>query len=664
MKRVKIYLLVFLLSIGNTFSQVDHIKFLKEFKAADRKGKVKLVASVDFCNLKDIYPQLKDTLDLIRRKIFTNSSSKEAKFLFDKIDVSMYVCNKQFSKAAILVESSLSSHVRDIYDSLYCYIQLKEAFINLNNLNKAIEANTMYDKLATRSKEKKYLNQITKKSRIYDAFGLNRQAVIEKRREFIEEYPLRKHDTDFVAGYLNDVGVYFNRMKMSDSAIPYFVRATELITKKLSYSPNKPNYQFFKGLIEGNMAFAYTNKGEYKKALPYLKTDIYYSKRVNDMESAFNSSILLSRCYIKLQQLHFAQQYADSAEQISLAYTQPRIQLKLLYLQGELMDALGNASQAVNKFKAYMSLKDSISNRDKELQLINQQVALDIQKKELELSEKSELIKNSLINEGKQKVFRAYLMAGLIITIILIGFLFYTNNNSKRREEELEIKNQQIQIQNKQIETSLNEKELLLREIHHRVKNNLQIINSVINLQSDKTQNVELNEVLSELKGRISSIALTHQMLYQRGTSSSVVLCEYLQNLIAQIYTSYENEHIKVNFNCNNKEFIINIDTAIPLGLLVNEIMTNAFKHAFKKTHALPAGKKEGIIQVDANVSLKQVELTIKDNGVGLPDNYNDMMNKPSSLGFELIAILVEQIDAKLEIKNNDGACFVLNFKA
>lgn len=664
MKRGPTYLLVFLLSITIAFSQVDHIKFLKDFNAADRKGKVKLVAGVDFCELKDIYPQLKDTLELIRRKIFTNSSSKEAKFLFDKIDVSMYMCNKQFSKAAILVESSLSSHVRDVYDSLHCYKQLKEAFINLNNLNKAIEANTMFDKLATRTKQKEYLIQITRKSKIYDAFGLNQQAVIEKRKEFLEEYPMRKNDTDFVAGYLNDMGVYFNRMKMSDSAIPYFTKATELITKKLSYTPNKPNYQFFKGLIEGNMAFAYTNNGEYKKALPYLKTDIYFSKRVNDMESAFNSCILLSRCYIKLQQMNFAQQYADSAERISLAYTQPRIRLKLLYLQGELMDALGNASQAVIKFKSYMNLKDSISNREKELQLINQQVALDIQKKDSELSEKSELIKNAVLNEGKQKVFRAYLMAGLIITIILVGFLFYTNTNSKRREEELEIKNQQIQIQNKQIETSLNEKELLLREIHHRVKNNLQIINSVINLQSDKTQNGELNEVLSELKGRISSIALTHQMLYQKGTSSSVVLCDYLQNLIAQIYTSYESEHIKVNFSCTNKDFIINIDTAIPLGLLVNEIMTNAFKHAFKETPASPAGRKNGIIDINANVSFNQVELTIKDNGVGLPENYNDLMNKPPSLGFELITILVDQIDAKLEIVNTNGTCFLIKFNA
>ncbi len=85
--------------------------------------------------------------------------------------------------------------------------------------------------------------------------------------------------------------------------------------------------------------------------------------------------------------------------------------------------------------------------------------------------------------------------------------------------------------------------------------------------------------------------------------------------------------------------------------------MTNAFKHAFKKT-------KKGIIDINANVSLKHVELTIKDNGVGLPENYNDIMNRPASLGFELIAILVDQIDAKLDIASDNGASFTLNFKA
>jgi two-component system, sensor histidine kinase PdtaS len=657
LNRYKLYFLLCFLCGLTSFAQFEKNKFLKDFDEADRKGKVILVAGLNFKQLAEVYPDIKDTLEIIRRKIFSNSSSKEAKFLFDKIDVNVYLNNTQYSKAAILMESCLSSHVRDIQDSLYCYGVLKDAFINLSNLNKAVEANTMFDKLAYRSGDRSYINRITKKSWIYNAFGLNQQAIYERKKEFLEEYNAKKHDTDLIASYNNDVGVYFNRMKQSDSALRYFSVADELITKKLSYTSNKQHYQFFKGLIEGNMALAYTNNGDFQKAIPFLRTDFYFSKRVGDMESAFNSGILLARCHMKLGQMRPAQLYVDSSERILRTYSKPRMRLKLLYMQAEWLDGSGNSKQAVDKFKQYMDLKDSLSNSEKELQLINQQVALDIQKKDTELSEKNELIKNAAINEGKQKVFRAYLMAGLIITIILVGFLFFTNYNSKRREEELEIKNQQIQMQNKQIETSLKEKEMLLREIHHRVKNNLQIINSVINLQSEKTQENELNEVLSELKGRISSIALTHQMLYQKGTVNSVVLCEYMQTLISQINKSYENENIKVNYTCNNQEFIINIDTAIPLGLLVNEIMTNSFKHAFKKTN-------KGVIDIFNMISGNQVSLVIKDNGSGLPQNFNDMFNKPTSLGFELIAILIQQIDASMQIENDNGACFKLNFKA
>lgn len=655
MKYTRLYFLFFfLITVTNSYAQFNKQEFLKDFEKADRKGKVKLAANVDYRNLQEVYPFIKDTLEAIRKKVFTNSSSKEAKFLFDKIDVNNYISQTQYAKAAILLESSLSSHVRDINDSIYCYQYLRECFMNLNNLSKTIEANTLYDKLALISGDKRYINNINKKSKVYDFFGLNQQAMIELYKEFKEEIPTRKNDTDFVANFHNNMGVFYNRLKNSDSAIVHFLAADVLITKKLTYTSNRKHYQFFKGLIEGNMALAYANLGEDKKAIPFLKTDIYYSKLVKDLESAFNSCIVVSRCYMNLKQAGLSWAYADSAQQILKEYSKPRMRLKMLYLQSELLDAQGSPL-AVGKLKAYMNLKDSITNIEKELQLINQQVALDIQKKDSELSEKNELIKNAEINEGKQKVFRAYLMAGLIITIILIGFLFFTNKNSKQREEELEIKNQQIQIQNKLIENSLKEKEMLLREIHHRVKNNLQIINSVINLQADKTQESELNEVLMELKGRISSIALTHQMLYQKGTATSVVLCEYMQNLIAQIYRSYENDNVKVNYRCNNQEFVISIDTAIPLGLLVNEIMTNSYKHAFKKT-------RSGVIDVTNTVNGRHVTMIIKDNGSGLPSNYKDILIKPSSLGFELIAILIEQIDAKMEIENEGGTTFKLSF--
>lgn len=650
------YLIAFLLVVfvEKNYAQFNRTKFLYEFRLADHKEKVKLLAEVDYGDIWDIYPLIDDTVESIRVKINKNSSSKEARFLFDKIDVNREIYEKKFAKAALTMENSLQNHARNIYDSLACYNHLKDLYVKLSNLNKAIEANHKYDVLANRTNDEKYIKTITSKSKICDMFGLHRQAIIEKRKEFNRDFKNKLNDTNFVAGFYNDMGVYYNRLKMPDSALPYLIKADELITKKLTYN-NETNTKFFKSLIEGNMALAFTNKGDYTKAIPFLKNDIYYSMKVRDIESAFNSYVLISKCFTVLKDLKRAHLYMDTAQTISNVLNQPRVKLKLLYAQAELLDKEGNSTLSVTRFKEYLSLKDSISNNEKEMQLINQQVALDMQNKEIELNEKNQQLQNARIQEAKQKAFRAYLMAGLVVLILLIMFLFYTNNSSKKREYELSQKNEQIQIQNKQIETSLKEKELLLKEIHHRVKNNLQIISSVINLQADKTKDAEMLDMLKELKLRISSIALTHQMLYQKGSVNTVLLNEYLKNLITQITQSYENSLVKLQVDIEQKQQYINIDTAIPLGLLVNEVITNSFKHAFK-------GNKQGIIHLSASSSGNTATVAIKDNGIGLPANYKELLSSTNSLGFELISILTQQINAKMEIDNTGGAAFKFTF--
>ncbi len=650
------YSLLFIVFCFLMQGQINKAVFLEEFNKANSKDKVKMVANADFSDIKEIYGKISDTLDRIKDRVYKNSKSDEAKFLFALIEAKQAIYFKKYNAAALTLENSLSIHSRNGIDSLRCYGQLKEVYIKLNNLNKAVEANQYYDKLAIRSKEPKYINNIAKKSKIYDVFGLYRQAITERRKEYNELIHVKKNDTDFIAGYLNDQGVYFNRLKMSDSALPYFIKAHELISKKLSYTSNKPNYQFFKGLIEGNTALAYTNKGDYRNAVPLLKNDVYYSLKVSDLESAFNSYSLLTKCYIEMKNIGLARKYADSAIVLNEKIGRPKFNLKTLLMEAELLDEEGKHHSSAEKYRMYISLKDSITNNEKELQLINEQVALDIQKKDLQIIEKNQQLQNSEVSAAKQRVFRAYMMAGLVILLVVVAFLFYTNNSSKKREYELAQKNEQIQNQNRLIEASLKEKDMLLREIHHRVKNNLQIISSVLNLQADKITDVKLKEILSEIKLRISSIALTHQMLYQKSSLSHVQLNEYIQNLAAQISQSFDNERIQIRFENKTADLTIGIDLAIPLGLLINEIITNAYKHAF-------TGMDGGKIEVLVNTTGNEVDVMIKDNGRGLPQGYEQMIQNPSTLGFELISILSDQIRAELQLANNQGAQFKLKFR-
>lgn len=204
---------------------------------------------------------------------------------------------------------------------------------------------------------------------------------------------------------------------------------------------------------------------------------------------------------------------------------------------------------------------------------------------------------------------------------------------------------------NKTKET-LNEKEILLREIHHRVKNNMQIISSLISLTANKHEGI-IRDNLLETKSRISAMALVHEQLYETKDLKHVKSNRYIRNLIDHI-KNLQFYKAKVDILIDIDEFDINIDTAIPLGLIINEIMTNIFKYAFSNTD-----------QGRINFSLKKKQnlniLKISDNGKGLEDL--EALKNSKSLGFKLINSLAKQLKAEIEVKNKNGLAYKLTFK-
>jgi two-component sensor histidine kinase len=242
-----------------------------------------------------------------------------------------------------------------------------------------------------------------------------------------------------------------------------------------------------------------------------------------------------------------------------------------------------------------------------------------------------------------------YMVAGLILLLLVIAMLAAYIIKFKRREKQLSIKNNQIQVQHKQIEQSLREKEALIREIHHRVKNNLQIINSMLNLQIGKLSDEKTESIFFEAKQRISAIALTHQMLYQKETLSNINLSEYIETLVRQIEASMSSPFIELEVDVKDQKSRLTIDGAVPLGLVINELLTNAYKHAF------PKGRK-GKITVSLNETPESFTITVADNGVGLPTDFN--YADSTTLGMELVYILVDQLDSKLQVENGNGTTF------
>lgn len=206
-----------------------------------------------------------------------------------------------------------------------------------------------------------------------------------------------------------------------------------------------------------------------------------------------------------------------------------------------------------------------------------------------------------------------------------------------------------------QIEESLREKEILLQEIHHRVKNNLQVISSLFNLAASNSADEQVQNVLLESKHRVESMALVHRMLYQSKNLSNIPFREYASELISAIIdNSNLTKQKEISFQVKSEKIQFGIDTAIPLGLIINELVSNSCKYAF-------CNKSSGKISLDVTNSDQGYSLMFKDNGTGLPVGFN--LKDLNSLGLELVDALTAQLDGKLSYGNNKGAFFKIEFK-
>ncbi|MBU1364773.1 MAG: PAS domain S-box protein [Gammaproteobacteria bacterium] len=206
------------------------------------------------------------------------------------------------------------------------------------------------------------------------------------------------------------------------------------------------------------------------------------------------------------------------------------------------------------------------------------------------------------------------------------------------------------------LEDALREKTVLLNEVHHRVKNNLQVITSLLNLQADFAADPRLRAILAESCGRVKAMALTHQLLYERKDFSRLDLGDYLDRLVQSIRSSYRaaGNRIGLRLMVPEAEVQIDLERAIPCGLLVNELVTNSFKHAF-------TGERQGeiVIQIEEGKE-SSVCVSVADNGVGLPPDSE--LAQGSSLGLQLVQLFVEQLHGTLTIVRGEGVRFSMCF--
>jgi PAS domain S-box-containing protein len=206
----------------------------------------------------------------------------------------------------------------------------------------------------------------------------------------------------------------------------------------------------------------------------------------------------------------------------------------------------------------------------------------------------------------------------------------------------------------KELKSSLKQKEALLREVHHRVNNNLQIITSLLNLQSSKLEDGKSRDILMTSQSRIKSMAMIHDKLYKSQDLDSINIKNYLKEYISDIFSLYEVDKNIINYQMDVEDLNLGIDTAIPLGLVINELLINIIKYAF------PKGQK-GNINIEFNLKDDIYTLIIEDDGVGLPENINP--NNTETLGLQMANSLISQLEGTMEFSKDNGTKFKVIFK-
>lgn len=307
---------------------------------------------------------------------------------------------------------------------------------------------------------------------------------------------------------------------------------------------------------------------------------------------------------------------------------------------------LGNTSSALNRYKQYTQLLDSNFRVSKIRQAEELQVMYETEEKQNQitlLNQEAELKQTNL----NQATLIKNVTIGGIIAVLIIATLLYRQTRLRKKS------NNVITHKNEQLQHLLTEKEWLVKEIHHRVKNNLQIVMSLLNSQSAYIDNEHALTAIHDSQHRVHAMSLIHQKLYGSANLSSIDMSIYVRELVSYLRDSFDTGQ-RIRFELNVEPLELDVSQAVPVGLILNEAITNSIKYAFPDD-------MEGVITISlSNTGLHNYLLTISDNGIGMPVHVKD--KKPGSLGMSLMAGLSEDLDGNFSIENNRGTMIKISF--
>lgn len=549
-----------------------------------------------------------------------------------------YYTTRDYEKAIefYLRSLSLKKRINDQKGIASVYNNLGGIYDNKGNSPKALE----YYLKSLEIREKNNSNDLKGLSISLNNVGQSyyNQGEIEKAQYYFQRSldvnPDAKDDYA-KASVLNNIGVIYSLEDDYEKALKYFQESLQI--KKSIGDQN--------GVVISlnSIGRMYKSQGNHNKALEYFTNSLALSRSHNNQEGQAISLINLSNLNLLSNKIDNAKKYGNESMLLAKKIKKPKLIGQAAQVLNKIYKKEGKWKPALTMYELYVKMRDSIRNKETEKDLIRQNAAYDLDKKEYEIELLSAQNEVNKLKLQENRNFIYFISTAFLFTLILAITIYYGNQKKQ-------VINELLKQQKEDISSKNEEKAIMLKEIHHRVKNNLQIVNSLLRFQARNITDKKVLGVFEIVQNRVMSMAMLHEKMYLSDDLKYISSKEHFTELIEGLIDNYTvGKHIKLNLDID--DIPIDISVLTPLGLIISELITNSVKYGF-------VNKNEGKIDVSLKqLPAKKIELIISDNGIGY--NSNEINE---GLGTKLVRIYVKQLKGKLDEIIQKGTGYKLVF--
>lgn len=460
------------------------------------------------------------------------------------------------------------------------------------------------------------------------------------RVNFQRQANVFEKDKDYfrTSSMLNNIGLTYAKQNVLDSALTYHKKALSMLeTRKINDDFHSDTYiNHFKNIVKSNIAKIDTVEGNFASALSIFKAELASSKQVKELSSAAQAYQKIADLYYENGDFNLAKIYVDSTLAFEKRFPNPNNRQKAFLLKAKIALKQDSNSVALSYFDLANALRDSLTRENEAKNYSEATAKYNFIKTGEALEENIKLLQQ----KEEANTIQLFFLCLVVILLLIIGAMLIKSKKA----------NKLIAIQKEELHKGLKEKETMLDEIHHRIKNNLQVVSGILELQRGKIDSEKHAKIYEESQKYLHSMSMIHEHLYEQDGVSKLNMQMYLNRLCDLLINSYPD--VSVNYEASAPTVRLNIKMATPLALIICELITNSLKHAFKKS---------GTIKISLSKQEDTYVLNYSDNGIGFI-----YINEPEyfNTGLNLITMLTEDLNGKVSFSNRDGFKCHLSFKA